>query len=762
MVGTPDISIPDARNRLPPSLRWPSLVLRYGGAPLLAALAQLVRLPLKPPTLMPFITYVPFILLSASFGGLGPGLLSTVLCALESIYFATEPIGSLRVADPRHWLGIGALTLTGVAASVLFERGKRAGERQRAANLELSAVQRSAPVMLVVVDKDLRVRKANELALQFAGRNLSDVLGLGPGDAIGCLNALAHPEGCGHGTGCSECAVRHAVLDTVRNGISHAGVEAWVAMSVDGREQTRCLLVSTVPMRVNGSGRTALICAQDITSRKQVEVELREKQDALQRQTELTDLSHDAIIVANEHRIITGWNTGAVEVYGWTEAEALGNIIHRFLQTSATISTDMIDEILRRAGRWDGELDHSHRDGTRLTVDSRQVLRRDTAGNPAGILEINRDITAAKRTQAQLLEAHHRNAAILESISDGFVVFDLDWRYVHINPAAAAMMRMPLEEALGRRVWDIWPHLEDSPFGLAYQRAIAENVPTHVEAFYPDPLNAWFDARCYPSPEGLSIFYTDITKRKQAEEEIHRLNAELEQRVRERTAQLEAANKELDTFAYSVSHDLRAPLRGIDGWSLALVEDFGGQLEEEARHYLTRVRSEAQRMGQLIDDLLRLSRVTRAPLARERVDLTAVARSIASGLSEAHADRRIEFGIQPELTAWGDAPLLEVALTNLLSNAAKFTGKLAEARIEVGRTEHQGQPAFYVRDNGAGFDMAYARSLFGPFQRLHRSAEFPGTGIGLATVQRIIHRHGGRVWAEAQVDRGATFYFTLG
>jgi light-regulated signal transduction histidine kinase (bacteriophytochrome) len=281
------------------------------------------------------------------------------------------------------------------------------------------------------------------------------------------------------------------------------------------------------------------------------------------------------------------------------------------------------------------------------------------------------------------------------------------------------------------------------------------------EAFYPEPLNAWREVRCYPSPEGLAVFLTDTTERKQAEEEIKRLNAELEKRVLDRTAQLEAANKELETFAYSVSHDLRAPLRGIDGWSLALMEDFGPQLDEEARHYLGRVRSEAQRMGQLIDDLLRLSRVTRAPLNRDRVDLTAVAHGIAGSLRELHAGRQIEFAIQPELTASGDAQLLEVALTNLLGNSAKFTGKQPVGRIEVGRTEREGRPAFYVRDNGAGFDMAYARSLFGPFQRLHRASEFPGTGIGLATVQRIIHRHGGRVWAEAQVDRGATFYFTL-
>ena len=762
MVRTPDAPIPAIGTRLPLWLKRPSPALRYGGSVLLAALAQAVRLPLHPPTLMPYITYVPFILLTAAFGGLEPGLLCTVLCFFESIYFATEPIGSFRVADPRSWLGIGVLALTGMAASVLFERLKRSGDRQRAAYLELATVQGSAPVMLLVVDDALRVRKANDLAVQFAGRNVSDILGLGLGGAIGCLNALADPGGCGHGPACTECAIRRAVSDSLRSGTPHSGVEAWVPLSVDGREQTRCLQVSTVPMHLDETSKSALVCMQDITEHKQADAELRKHRDTLQRQAGLIDLSHDAIIAADENRVITGWNTGAQEMYGWTEAEALGNVSDHFFRTSAAISTGTINEILSRAGRWDGELEHSRRDGTRLTVDSRQVLLRDPAGNPAGILEINRDITERKQAREQLLEAHRQTTAILEGISDGFNVFDREWRYKYVNAAAARMVHKSREELLGKNVWELWPYLADSPFGAAYRRAAAENVPVQVEAFYPEPLNAWFEVRCYPSPEGLSLFFNDVTKHKQAEEEVRRLHAELEQRVRDRTAQFEAANKELETFAYSVSHDLRAPLRGIDGWSLALVEDFGAQLDEEALHYLGRVRSEAQRMGQLIDDLLRLSRVTRAPLDRDCVDLTAVARSIADNLREMHAGRQIEFTVQPGLTACGDARLLEVALTNLLSNAAKFTGKQAEARIEVGRTEPEGQPAFYVRDNGAGFDMAYARSLFGPFQRLHRSSEFPGTGIGLATVQRIIHRHGGRVWAEAQVDRGATFYFTLG
>jgi signal transduction histidine kinase len=249
--------------------------------------------------------------------------------------------------------------------------------------------------------------------------------------------------------------------------------------------------------------------------------------------------------------------------------------------------------------------------------------------------------------------------------------------------------------------------------------------------------------------------------RQQAEAEIRILNRELEQRVRERTAQLEAANQELEAFSYSVSHDLRAPLRGIDGWSLAFLEDYGQSLDDQGRTYLNQVRTETQHMGQLIDDMLSLSRVGRAEMRREPVDLTALARAIAGRLVETGPERRVEFVIHEGLTAAGDPHLLEIALFNLLDNAWKFTGKRPGGVIEFGRITQEGHPVFFVRDNGAGFDPAYADKLFGAFQRLHKTAEFPGTGIGLATVQRILHRHGGRVWAEAAVGRGATFYFTL-
>jgi CHASE3 domain sensor protein/signal transduction histidine kinase len=239
------------------------------------------------------------------------------------------------------------------------------------------------------------------------------------------------------------------------------------------------------------------------------------------------------------------------------------------------------------------------------------------------------------------------------------------------------------------------------------------------------------------------------------------LYAQIEQRVVERTVQLQAANKELETFAYSVSHDLRAPLRGIDGFSQALLEDYGDRLDAAGLDYLRRVRTAAQRMAELIDDLLQLSRVTRSELRREMVDLSALAADIATTLRQHEPQRALDVTIADRVVAQGDPRLLRVLLENLLGNAWKFTSQRPHAHIEFGLARHDGKPVYFVRDDGAGFDMAYADKLFGAFQRLHAATEFEGSGIGLATVARIAHRHGGRVWAEGAVDAGATFFFTL-
>lgn len=242
--------------------------------------------------------------------------------------------------------------------------------------------------------------------------------------------------------------------------------------------------------------------------------------------------------------------------------------------------------------------------------------------------------------------------------------------------------------------------------------------------------------------------------------EIQALNAHLEERVRQRTAELEATNRELEAFSYSVSHDLRAPLRTIDGFSLALAEDYTDVVDATGRDYIQRVRAGTQRMGQLIDALLQLSRITRADLTREPVDLSALAESVAANLRDEHPDQSIDFRIEPNLHVDADPKLLRVALENLLGNAVKFTSKVQHAIVEVGWDPEQN--AWFVRDNGAGFDMNYAHKLFNAFNRLHGDKDFKGSGIGLATVARVIRRHHGTIWASSVVNHGATFWFTLG
>jgi signal transduction histidine kinase len=305
------------------------------------------------------------------------------------------------------------------------------------------------------------------------------------------------------------------------------------------------------------------------------------------------------------------------------------------------------------------------------------------------------------------------------------------------------------------------------PVASIFQRAVAEPIVHLAEIARIVSRDKNYALRATPTgnrdePDILIQAFNDMLDQIQERQgALRKAHDELEQRVEERTAQLAAANKELEAFSYSVSHDLRAPLRSIDGFSLALLEDYAPRLDEEGKDHLQRIRAATQRMGMLIDDLLNLSRMTRAEIRKELVNLSTLAHSVAGGLQEAQPERRIEFRIEEDLEARADPHLLRVVLENLLGNACKFTSKRTSACVEFGKTHCNGNSAYFVRDNGAGFDPAYANRLFGAFQRLHGTTEFPGTGIGLATVQRIIHRHGGKIWAEGAVEKGATFYFTL-
>ena len=338
--------------------------------------------------------------------------------------------------------------------------------------------------------------------------------------------------------------------------------------------------------------------------------------------------------------------------------------------------------------------------------------------------------------------------------------------FVYVNDAACKALGYARESLLSMSMPDIAPAFSEKIWSDRWRELRQKNSFVFESILQRKdgsifPVEIAFNYIQFGEKEYNCAFARDITERKWAEKKLKAYSERLEEMVAERTAGLETAIREQEAFSYSIAHDLRSPLRGIDGWSHALLEEYGDQLDAQAQEYLHWLRSQAQTMGRLIDDLLALAGVSRRQMQREVVDLSALAQDIAARLQEEEPNRQVEFIIQEGLTAQGDAHLLEIALSNLLGNAWKFSGPRPTARIEFGQSEVAGQPAFFVRDNGVGFDTAYASKLFGTFQHLHAPDDFSGTGIGLATVQRIICRHGGRVWTEAAVGKGATFCFTL-
>ncbi len=486
----------------------------------------------------------------------------------------------------------------------------------------------------------------------------------------------------------------------------------------------------------------------------------------------------DAIISVDSLQRITLFNTAAEKMFGYTADEIMGQsldiLVPEFYRAEHRGQIDEFGQtgITNRHMNGYQGITGVKKNGDEFPIDT-SISQIELDGKKI-FTAILRDVTERKRAETALRESDALIKAVLDHLPIGIAVNSVDpavtFNYMNDNfPEFYRTTREKLAnpDAFWEAVYEepefreeVRKRVLDDCAGGDPERMVWVDVPITRRGEEP----RYISARNTPVPGQplmISVVW-DITERKQAEEAIQRLNETLEERIEERTAQLAAANRELEAFSYSVSHDLRSPLRGIDGWSLALLEDYGPILDEQGQTHIHKVRTEVQRMGTLIDDILKLSRITRAEMNKERVDLSTVAETVVVRLEESKTEgRQVEFVIQKGLTAMGDSKLLEVVLTNLLDNAFKFTSKRQEAHIEFGQTTMEGEPAFFVRDNGAGFDMTYATNLFGAFQRMHRVSEFPGTGVGLATVQRVINRHGGRIWATSEVGQGTTFYFIL-
>jgi len=512
------------------------------------------------------------------------------------------------------------------------------------------------------------------------------------------------------------------------------------------------------------------------------ELKIAEEVLRLSQQRLITHFEHTplAVIEWNTDFEFVNWNPAAQRIFGYTKEEVLGShITEKILPDNMREHVGKVwDNLLANQGGRRSTNENITKDGRTILVEWYNTPLVDPNGKVIGVASLADDITERKQAEEALKLSEARYRSVIATMVEGIVVQDADLQISAFNSSALNILGLTEDQLLGRTSMDpSWHaiHEDGSPFpgdthpgsmSLRTGKSFANIV---MGVHRPDNTLAWISINSEPlrqagedSPSGSVASFTDITERKKAEQELTQYRNHLETMVSERTMALEDANKELEAFSYSVSHDLRSPLRSIDGFSHALLEDYAEVIDSSGTNFLQRIRNSAQHMGRLIDAILSLSKVTRSEFHPQNIDLSDMAQAIINKLQDDQPERIVNVNIMPNINCMADKSLVEIVLDNLLGNAWKYTGKTVEPCIEFGAiVDDDNRTVYYIRDNGAGFDMKYANKLFGAFQRLHKADEFEGTGIGLVTVSRIVRRHGGRVWAEAELGQGAKFYFTL-
>jgi PAS domain S-box-containing protein len=501
-------------------------------------------------------------------------------------------------------------------------------------------------------------------------------------------------------------------------------------------------------------------------------------------QAYLLENVNDAIIGSDENSVLTFWNHASEKMFGWRAEEVLGRSGREILK-SEFINADRESTLrtLETTGKWQGEALQYRKDGTQVINEIHTIALHDANGSVTGYVSVNRNITERKQVEealqrardelefkvqertAALSQANTLLQALMDYMPDHIYFKDTESRFIRNSKSQASMLGLSdPAQIVGKTDFDFFPHAAQAyAEEQEVMRSGQPSVDFEEQVVWPDGKETWVSTTKVPlrNPEGqiIGIFgiSRDITERKRVEQSVQLLNADLKKQA----GQLEAANKELEAFSYSVSHDLRAPLRAIDGFTRILLEDYEPLLDEEGKRVGEIICREAQHMGKLIDDLLAFSRLGRKEMHFTKIDMQAMASSVFDELMTIENPGRIDFHIHRLPSTNGDPVLIRQAWVNLLSNAIKFSSKKEHAVIEVGSKHSEDENVYYVRDTGAGFEMEYMDKLFGVFQRLHGEKEFEGTGVGLAIVKRVINRHDGRVWAEGEVGKGATFYFAL-